>query len=196
MPTGYTAILDENPDATFEQFALRCARAFGALITMRDDPLDAEIPEVIEPDYSYLDRLNDEIENLRWLSCMSYAERIAYGEEEIAKRKQEIEADTAKTRRQIAAYDKMAEAVEAWQPPSELESFREFMLSQLQTGRPFEAEYDKRLNSLEVWEDDVLTSMKVIKRYRDSWAEEQRRADESTAWLKALRDALKQEVVA
>src|ERR1044071_9143634 len=37
MPTGYTAKLYEGEDQSFEDFALGCARAFGASILMRDD---------------------------------------------------------------------------------------------------------------------------------------------------------------
>ena len=47
MPTGFTC--DIKDGITFERFALNCARAFGALINMRDDSLDAEIPDEIKP---------------------------------------------------------------------------------------------------------------------------------------------------
>ena len=38
MPTGYTLDLYNGKDITFEEFVLKCARAFGALIDMRDEP--------------------------------------------------------------------------------------------------------------------------------------------------------------
>lgn len=37
MPTGYTSPLYEGKEISFEQFALRCARNFGALVMMRDE---------------------------------------------------------------------------------------------------------------------------------------------------------------
>lgn len=40
MPTGCTAKLHED-DQSFRDFALTCARAFGATIAMREEPLDA-----------------------------------------------------------------------------------------------------------------------------------------------------------
>ena len=43
MPTGYTAGILEGE--TFEQYALQCAKAFGALVMMRDEPSDAPIPD-------------------------------------------------------------------------------------------------------------------------------------------------------
>src|SRR5438309_7441629 len=45
MPTGYTADVGNGKVTDFATFALTCARGFGALITMRDDPMDAEIPD-------------------------------------------------------------------------------------------------------------------------------------------------------
>ena len=57
MPTGYTLDLYDGKDITFEEFALRCARAFGALISMRDEPIDAPIPERFEPSDYHLKEL-------------------------------------------------------------------------------------------------------------------------------------------
>ena len=57
MPTGYTLELYDGKDITFEEFVLKCARAFGALINMRDEPRDAPIPERFEPSYYHLKEL-------------------------------------------------------------------------------------------------------------------------------------------
>lgn len=50
MPTGYTAPIYEGKQITFPEFAMQCARAFGALIDMRDDPMDSPIPDAFVPD--------------------------------------------------------------------------------------------------------------------------------------------------
>ena len=44
MPTGYTYDLYDGKDIEFPDFVMKCARAFGALIEIRDDPMDAAIP--------------------------------------------------------------------------------------------------------------------------------------------------------
>src|SRR4051812_42902769 len=46
MPTGLTAGIEKG--ITFQQFVWRCARGFGALISLRDAPFDAPIPDEIE----------------------------------------------------------------------------------------------------------------------------------------------------
>ena len=48
MPTGYTAIIEEKPDLTFREFALKCARGMGACIMQRDEGMDS-LPRVDPP---------------------------------------------------------------------------------------------------------------------------------------------------
>jgi hypothetical protein len=47
MPTGYTA--DIKNGISFKTFAMNCARAFGACVTLRDEPGGGDkIPEAFE----------------------------------------------------------------------------------------------------------------------------------------------------
>lgn len=43
MPTGYTAAVQDGTITDFGAFARQCARAFGATLHQRDDPLSAEL---------------------------------------------------------------------------------------------------------------------------------------------------------
>jgi len=45
MPTGYTCQVQDGMITEFKEFALLCARNFGACITLRDEPLSPDIPE-------------------------------------------------------------------------------------------------------------------------------------------------------
>jgi len=55
MASGYVhKMLDDKQD--FRTFAMSCARAFGALITMRDEPADAPIPDEFKPDPYHMER--------------------------------------------------------------------------------------------------------------------------------------------
>lgn len=47
MPTGLTATLIGENERSFKDFALLCARHFGPLFFMRDDPLDKDIPDEV-----------------------------------------------------------------------------------------------------------------------------------------------------
>ena len=80
MPTGYTAAIADG--VTFEQFALNCARAFGALIDMRDEPSDAPIPERFEPSNYHekkIAEINDELVRLKEMS-QDEAKMVAHQE--------------------------------------------------------------------------------------------------------------------
>ena len=51
MPTGYTAGVADGSIIDFNEYALQCARNFGACILLRDEPLSSEIPEFEPSDY-------------------------------------------------------------------------------------------------------------------------------------------------
>ncbi len=78
MPTGYTAILMEKGQ-TFQEFIMGCARAFGALIEMRDSPNDAPIPDKFEPSDYHAKRIIELREKLAKFKLMTDAEKESFG---------------------------------------------------------------------------------------------------------------------
>jgi hypothetical protein len=77
VPTGYTATLNHG-EQTFPDFALHCARAFGALVSLRDESSDTPIPEVIEPspyELEYLEKTRVKLFELTELSFSQWADR-------------------------------------------------------------------------------------------------------------------------
>ena len=128
MPTAYTA--DISKGITFKEYALLCARNFGATITMRDEPLDSEIPEFQPSDY-YVKRISEiqqEIDNLENLTkddlkilvdkdCAVKFERIDQAN---------LTRDLLKNK-----YENMLSQVRLWQPPTpEHTNLKEFMIKQ------------------------------------------------------------------
>lgn len=59
MPTGYTYPVAEEKVDTLAEFALQCARAFGACVTMRDEPSNKPIPEEFKPSLHYQKKLDE-----------------------------------------------------------------------------------------------------------------------------------------
>ena len=59
MPTGYTYPVADGTITEFSKFALNCSRAFGVLMHMRDEPIDAPIPDKIEPTSYYKNQLDE-----------------------------------------------------------------------------------------------------------------------------------------
>lgn len=70
MPTGYTAGVMDGTITEFKDYALQCARNFGALITLRDDPLSPDLPVLEVGDY-YEQHVKDAERELKRLSKMS-----------------------------------------------------------------------------------------------------------------------------
>lgn len=132
MPTGYTAPVQSGKITDFAAFAMQCARAFGALITMRDESPEAPIPERFEPTDHHARELQVAVARLAELQAMT--------PEEVARASVKAHADAytswlerERTRReQRGRYELMLAQVDAWEPPTDAhEGLKRFMREQL-----------------------------------------------------------------
>lgn len=116
MPTGYTASIKDG--ITFEEFALDCARAFGACITMRDDSMSKPIPDSFEPSDYHKKALAQEKSNLTRLNSMTIAEAEVVAKAEYDREIKRIKKSLRESKDLMAKYSDMMRQVEAWQPPT------------------------------------------------------------------------------
>ena len=191
MPTGYSAIVDEG--GSFVEYALGCARAFGACIDLRDEPRDTPIPDEFVPSDYHLKRQQEAEDELRHVRDLTDEEA-----DEAARK--EYEHDIAFDREAasrvsltFARYDSMRRQVEAWVPPTEEhEGMKKFMLEQLETGRPYEYTPSKIVQrSGEDWRrDQIEHALKNIAYHAEGYAKEVERANSRTRWVRALRQSL------
>jgi hypothetical protein len=194
MPTGYTA--DIAKGITFEQYALACARAFGALILMRDDPSDAPIPERFEPsDYS-VKALAEAKAELTHLDAMSVTETAAAADAEYAAETERCSQRRAEYTELRNKYNAMLAQVVQWEPPTpDHVKYKEFMVEQIRSS------IDGDCNEKYITEPALLTGQQWLMRkitearrsvayHEKSHAEEIERTDNRNAWIKALRDSL------
>jgi hypothetical protein len=197
MPSGYTALLQDKPDTTFEQFAARCARAMGALIHMRDDPSDAPLPEKIKPSPWHADQIvqhEAELTNLRMIPVA--ARQSAADKEWEATEKRRVERIARRTLTRIT-YEAMLERVRAWVPPTpDHQGFKDFMEKQLvesiawDCDNTYENEPAQRLSGQEWYDKREAYLLKEIQRSKEDHAKELARTEERQAWLDALRASL------
>lgn len=133
MPTGYTSDVCER-DVAFNEFVWTCARAFGALVMMRDNYLGATIPDRLPTssgDY-HVEALKKARQRLRTIKKMSHKvagdrARRAYNAA-IKEKKKHLKAVSIVR----ARLDAMREQVAAWTPPSKSHiELKDFMLKQL-----------------------------------------------------------------
>jgi hypothetical protein len=202
MPTGYTAGVADGTIADFNAFVMGCARAFGALILMRDDPMDASIPERFEPSSFYANRLAEARGRLEMLEAMTPEQA------QVARDKAHDEAVAGWKRREVNRvetrnrYQAMLAQVVQWEPPTlEHQELKTFMIDQLHQSIEFDcsSEYDTRpvTPPAEQWlSEQRQTARRDRERYLVEHAKEVERTEGRNRWIQALRDSLSQTTVA
>lgn len=198
MPTGYTAAIGEG--ITFNNFVLQCARAFGACIEMRDDPMDKPIPDEFKPsDYSerQLAEANKRVAQLKAMSASQCAkEAKADYERQVTYHKESIAKDAALK----AKYEAMLAEVEAWTPPStDHDELKNFMRNQITESIRFDCGgnyHQDALKSLRPmtgneWQQSELNkALEDISYHSKAQKEENERAAKRTQWVRQLRESI------
>lgn len=195
MPTGYTAMITDRDGVTFPEFAMECARAFGALITMRDDPRDATIPEKFEPSSQHREALDKALAELLDLSNMTDDECRVAAEKEyleaLARYRDLVQSDVEKR----AKYEAMLDQVLAWEPPTaDHVELKAFMVQQIESSIRFDCDYQwpkPQRKDLATWRADKRAQVERDVAYHEKEdAAEVERANSRTAWVQQLRDSL------
>ena len=194
MPTGYTAAIKGG--ISFKQFAMDCARAFGACVMLRDEPGGGEsIPEKLMPSTYSKDALEAaklrlaRLEAMTPIACLMARNR-EHGENE-ARRLARIEEDASLLKK----YKAMRANVESWTPPTvDHSGIKEFMIKQIDESIRFDCGfYDDpgAEKSPDEWHKGAIRKqLNDIAYHTKSYAEEVERTNQRNAWIKALRDSL------
>lgn len=196
MPTGYTAYLTEEKELTFREFTLICARNFGALVTMRDEPMNAPIPEELKPSTYNKERLDEATKNLDAFYKLTPEELKTKTDEYNKEQIRYYEDKMKKTSLTRARYETMLKKVKDWNPPSsEHTGLKKFMIEQIERSIDFDC-YDitlpKKL-SIEQWKNyKEGTLLRDIEYHSKAYAEEIERTNGRNKWLKELRKSLEE----
>lgn len=195
MPTGYTAEIKDG--TTFEQFAMSCARGFGALIMMRDLPSDAPIPERFEPSDYHSKALAkaritlSDLERLTPSECEALADG-AYDETE----KRRLES-LQENNNQLAAYRSMLDSALTWISPSpDHDGLKKFMIEQIRESIRFDDNTEwlskptPRLTWKDWLEEKKAITLKDIDYHKQKHADEVGRTEQRNEWLRLLRESL------
>jgi len=198
MPTGYTHEIAEG--ITFEKFVMNCARAFGALVLMRDDSPDAEIPERFEPSQYHVDRLKEIESELLKVRKMSLKQCSARAKSDYDNHLKEIEEGIRKAEDLRGKYLSMLSQVRAWQPPSsdhiELKKFMDEQITKsikFDCGTSYYTKQTPVLLSAQSWKEERLAKLlKDFSYHKKENAEEVERTEGRNTWLRQLRESIKQ----
>lgn len=196
MATSYTSNLHDDMPQSFEQFVLNCSRAFGALITMRDEPSSAPVPTHFEPNIKYHAKALAQAEKQRkrvLTKTLEQAERSALSDWKRAKKHREqsiLSGNDVRYR-----YEDMLQSVKRWNPPTDDHvELKNFMIDQLEGSINFDAPPAAPLAepvSGEQWLEDQLDRIDwSIAYHRKQIQGEIDRAKSRTDWVQALFTSL------
>ena len=195
MPTGYTAqLIEAKQPLSLRQFALICARAFGACATMRDVGTSVPAPKKFKADTSYHDKaLRKAISMLKRLSKMTEERRKTYNLKERKKHIKIHEELIKECQEKDARLVDMRAQVEAWTPDSAVAALKTFMLQQIEASTGSSDYYEeclKNVKTRDFYTAAIQSAKKDIEYYVKERQAEIDRTNERNAWLRALRDSL------
>lgn len=194
MPTGYTYAVANGTETTLRQFALRAARGMGALIMMRDEPMDAPIPDRFEPHTYHLEALEQARTRMAFLRAMSTDEitkaSIAWNNDNTASMQKAVQENDEQRDR----YNRLIAEVEAWEGSPE--GLKRFMLEQLRESLKFDVNdeptryFPKPRSPEEWWGEECREAGKNITYHANEYEKEVERTEERNKWVAQLLDAL------
>lgn len=196
MPTGYTSAIHDGQQITTREFILRCARAMGATIMQRDDPIDAP-PKTVEPNVTYYNEL-------LYTARQTLASARKWTDEQAAEKANEAHQSAVSSWRKREndrlalrlRYEDMINEVENWTPPTpEHVGLKDFMVEQLRESINFDCGH---LPEPTIAAEDGPTFRKNaidranrdIELHEKHKAEEIARAEGRNQWITALYESL------
>lgn len=198
MPTGYTA--DIAKGISFKQYALDCARAFGALVEMRDDPKGATIPDEFIPSDYHLKAIKKAKSELKRLKVTPAKALLAKSVNQNLANQARHRACIKKNDDLRAKYAAMLAKVDQYKSPSkEHDEFAKFMREQIVGSIEFDCDNEyhekaiagSRLKSGSEWKKDALDKLNQNIRYHtEEHQKEVKRCADRTAWVKQLFNSL------
>ena len=193
MATGYTSEIEKG--ISFNEFCLTCARAFGALIIMRDVSINTTIPNEFKPSTHHKEALKEEVEELRQLSTLTTEQctELALKQYEEGL-KDKIQSDQKQTVLRTK-YEDMLKKVELWIPPSsEHIELKNFMVQQIKESMDYDCTPTSHkitlLSGTEWLENQRENTFWSIKYHTERWDEEVESCKRRTKWVKLLKESL------
>lgn len=194
MPTGYTA--DIANGITFREYALRCARNFGALIMMRDEPQDAPIPDKFDPSAYHADELSKSQKELIKLKAMSAKELTSAAQAEFKEESKRYTERLTQCRALRQKYEAMLVQAHAYVAPSpDHQEYRSFMISQIEKSLEWDCDEThitkpQKLSGKDWKQKKFCEIIWSIDYHTKEAAKEIESANARTLWIKQLKESL------
>lgn len=191
------ALVDNN--LSFKQFALRCAREFGVLVSMRDESWDVPILTEIEPSSYHLDGIKKAEQDLKNLQAQTPQALHAQAVRNRNATLLEIEKGFKKAKHERPICEKMLAKVQSLEVDGDHLGWKSFMERSLTEALDAEnlnfytgelARLNQPIN-IEVERANRLESIQSSLEYHTiKWDEELARCKDRTEWLVKMREAI------
>lgn len=195
MPTGYTAALYDGPQ-TFPEYLWRCARGVGYLFFLRDEPLDAPLPEQLEtPDAKYhreqLQCAEQSLVRARAVSMESLLKQAQLAHEEALLAHSKTIQERARRRER---YLNMLYQAQAWEVPSpEHQGLKDLMIQQLEDSLKWDCsvyEIPKPPLLDDVRQAALDKAQRDVDYHRQELEKAEKRTADANEWLHLLRQSV------
>jgi hypothetical protein len=196
MASGYTYGVQSGEVTEFRDFAMRCARAFGALIEMRDSPPDAPIPREFAPSSYHAEKIQEAALKIAALEEMDRSDMEDAAAQEYAEHLRRYNERRAQRRVHCQRYEAMLAQVKAWEPPTtDHAEMKKFMRDQLTESMKWDCDgsYDEAPERLSgpVWHTEALSKAhKSLAYHREESEKERERCAARNKWVRDLRESL------
>jgi len=201
MPTGYTAGILDGTIKDFKQFAKGCSRAF--MISMRDEPNDAEYKEMKPTDF-HLKKIKESEDKLKQFELFTGEEVIYYKKGELIKNREYHEKAKVEGNENDIKLNQFLERAKLYKPPTDAhKSIAEFMVEQLETTIDYDGnstyhhdELKKVASKIEnLNEEEVRSEMKVeatknIAYHTKEHAKELQRCKDNNKWYSDFMESI------
>lgn len=197
MPTGYTSSLYDGPQS-FRDYALQCARAFGACVELRDEPL-APAPDSL-PVYSYHEtRLAESRARLAEVEAWTDEQAEAAADAAWAEAERQYSEALAEVAGRKERYSAALAEAKAWTPPTpDHQKLKDFMIEQIEmcwdetelSSYYKDRKFHCRLSAAEVKAKEIKDAKWNIKHHEEHHQNEVSRNQMRNAWLQVLHASL------
>ena len=188
MPTGYTFEVEDGKITELKDYMLRCSRAFGVCLEIRDESLDVLPPKKLVPSSYYKDKLKSAEQELARLKETPKKQLMGNWMNDLRVAEEAHENVCKSTKEHLDRYENMYQKVLAWKPPATLARLKEFMLSQIDVSRehmslPKLEEHP----TFDKWKENRITRLIYdIEYYSKEYDRELKRVGEGNEWLELL----------
>lgn len=196
-------MIDKNQ--TFEQFVWTCARAFGALVMMRDESLGTkiDIESLTKPSDHYVESIKEYSEKINLLENMTDAEKSIHGQQKIASQLEYARSQIGSDKEERSKIEDMIKQVIIWESPSdEHDGLKTFMLEQLTESIKYNLDeyYQEQIdrlttmNPIDYYNQELEGAKNSLAYYEKAYTEELERCRTRKDWLIKLIESVGQPV--